>query len=358
MKRALLIASVSSLLFFALIALYGCGTNPSSGGGGGTTAYVPRILFIHGIADWGSAEGISAAPTGTDWQTIVQDRGSSVNLYTLSLSPDGGKALLLTYISSYMTLEVMNADGSGKSTVATGPNVYCIAWANDSQRIAFVSDLSGTATLYTKVLGSVSPVQISEVGNAQPSFSKSATYIAYVRGNDIWYRNADGSGSEMPVTSTTSNEFSPCFSPSDESALLFCRTEGSNRYVFEVNITNTFEVTKLNPAAPFTNIFAVPSNGILWPATDPSYVYLSARMSGDSYYRLYRVPVAGGTPEALTVDAYHAVDFRVFRDTSGIFYVRDTGGSPDLYNMGYDGSAQTRITSNETPDYFSAYWYP
>lgn len=356
MKKSVLIVCLFALSIPLMFLIYGCGAST----GGGSHVYVPRIFFIHAIAGWGSAEGISATPTGTDWQTIVPNRGSNTYLNTISLSPNGSKALLLTYNpSGCNTLEVMNADGSGNTVIETAPNVYGIAWAKDSQKIAFVSDLSGPATLYTQLLGGAGPVAISTTSYAQPFFSRSSTYIAYIKSDDIWYRNADGTGSEKPVTATASDESLPCFSPNDDNVLIFCRTEGSNGYVFKVNITNTSEVTNLNPTAPFSDIFdGVASEGILWPAGSSSYVYLCGQRSGDTHYRLYRVPVAGGTPEALTDDDYYAVDLRVFRDANGIFYTRFDLGYPDIYNMEYDGSGQTRITSNETSDLFNNSWYP
>ncbi len=354
MKRSFIVFSV--LLAFAslMILVYGCGTV-----GGGTPAYVPRVFFIHSVVEWDTPECVSTDLEGGDWQTIVENRGIGTSwMNHISLSPNGSKVFLLSAISGLATLEVMDPNGSDIEVIETASNVECPAWAGDSQRIAFVSNKDGGNKLYVKPLGGGAADPISSASVNNPSFSKDRTYIAYVKSGDIWYRNADGSGSEMQVTSSSSYEGIPIFSPEDDNVLIFGREDGSDVYLYKVSITNTLGAVRLNDGEPFNDLYDADSESAVWSDKEPLHVYVAGERSGDSNSRIYRVPVSGGTPEALTEDSYFCVDLRTFKGVNGIYYTRTNGLYPDVYRMAFDGSSQTRVTSNESADYFNNQWYP
>jgi|GEM_PF-6053235 len=354
MKRSFVALFVLFAFAYLMIMVYGCGTV-----GGGTPAYVPRIFFLHGASGWNDEAGVSTDLAGGDWKEIVPNRGAGTYFYHISLSPDGSKVFLLSYGAGLRTLEVMDPDGTGIEVIETSTNLKCPVWSMDSQKIAFLSNKDGGDKLYVKAVGGGTADPISSASILNPSFSKDTTYIAYVKAGDIWYRNADGSGSEMPVTSTTlESEGIPLFSPEEDDVLVFYREEGSDRYLYKVNITSTLDVVRLNEGEPFDDIYKADSESAIWSAREPDHIYLIATRLGDSYERVYRVAVSGGvTPEALTEDSASAFDLKGFKGVNGICYTR--GGPPDIYRTSYDGGSQTRITSNESADYFDENgWYP
>jgi hypothetical protein len=80
---------------------------------------------------------INADGTG-ETQLVAPSPGTLTGYHNPAWSPDGTRIAFLTITQSYSNqIEVMNADGSGRTVIATGP-LGRLAWSPDGSRIAFV----------------------------------------------------------------------------------------------------------------------------------------------------------------------------------------------------------------------------
>ncbi|HVO55210.1 MAG TPA: hypothetical protein VMT37_12440 [Solirubrobacterales bacterium] len=141
-------------------------------------------------------------------------------------SPDGTKIAfdLPNGIADYVNLRIVNADGSGSPTTVVDPFPYSewtfAAWSPDSSRVAYRGHGEGEdydeRVVNANGTGS-HPLASSTSENVyEPSWSPDGTRVVYEAfrflepspNNNIFVANADGSGSEQPLT-TNGKSYEP-----------------------------------------------------------------------------------------------------------------------------------------------------
>jgi len=106
----------------------------------------------------------------------------------------------------------MNSDGSGALQLTTDAGIdQEPSWSADDSRIVFSTNRGGDYDIYTiNTDGTLPSVLSGNTGDeTSPSWSSDGTRIAYVKGGDIYIRNADGSGAETNITNDVSTDQDP-----------------------------------------------------------------------------------------------------------------------------------------------------
>lgn len=166
-------------------------------------------------------------------------------------SPDASRIAFTTFQSGRQDVWVINADGSGATnlTATTGGGSQP-DWSPDGTKIAYVKNND----IFVMNADGTNPIDVSkdpvsvEYEDTDPTWSPDGTKIAFTswRGDDfeIWITDADGSN-ETQVTDGFSDD-DPTWSP-DGSRLAFVRNPNGDHQIYIVNVDGT-NLTLLAPA--------------------------------------------------------------------------------------------------------------
>jgi Tol biopolymer transport system component len=134
---------------------------------------------------------------GSGLTTLTHDGAN----FDAAWAPNGSKIAFTRETSPFGpdNIYVMNPDGSGLTmlTNLTGAHIGASEanWSPDSQRIAFTSNLDGHDEVFMMNADGSGVTQLTfESGGENPVWSPSGSYITFMRGNQIHVVNPDGSG--------------------------------------------------------------------------------------------------------------------------------------------------------------------
>lgn len=203
-------------------------------------------------------------------------------------SADGSRIAFVSSRDGNEEIYVMNADGGGHARVTNSPgrDIHPY-WSPDGERLIFNSNReSGTFELYTiRADGSgIARLTDNELHDTYASFSPDGTRIAFVRWMD----------------------------------------DGDNPDLFIMNADGTGE-RRMTDHASFDG----------WPAWMPdgeSIVFASDRVT-ERVWALYRLPLSGGMPSLIAVDADGRSRYTTPQPAAGgvIFFTGHLDGVGDLY---------------------------
>ncbi|QIP11874.1 PDZ domain-containing protein [Spirosoma aureum] len=151
------------------------------------------------------------------------------------------------------------------------------------------------ASLTSPVLGQTQPVgPAPKFAFAEPSLSPDGAEIAFVSGGDIWTVPASG-GEARLLVSHPDNESRPLYSP-DGKYLAFASSRSGNGDIYLLALeTGTIKRLTYDDGAEVLNAWSRDGKMVYFQST-------SRDISGMN--DIYRVPVSGGTPMAITADRY------------------------------------------------------
>ena len=245
----------------------------------------------------------------------------------------------------------MNADGSAATnlTPATALN-DAPSWSPDSSKIAFSSKRAGSWEIYVMGADGSSPTRLTHNARADdafPDWSPDGTKIAFNtdrEGNyEIYVMNADGSGQANLSRSATTEDFQPSWSP-DGTKVLF-----SSEGAIEVINADGTGLTNLTPGNADNDAPA-------W-SPDGTRIAFSSKRDGD--WDIYVMGANGTAPTRLTNNNAPDDAFPEWSpDGTKIVFNSDRDGHYKIYVMNADGSGQQKLTTDGRRDDFDPNWSP
>jgi Tol biopolymer transport system component len=174
------------------------------------------------------------APDGSNRTRLTDETGEAA-----SWSPDGDRIVYLANQGSHHDLVVMNADGSGKVTIAEGVYTVRPSWSPDGTRIAFTSFDNGVV-LNTVGADGEDPIRLADGAfwpdaSDGPVWSPDGSHLLYVVGDplqcDIFSIRADGTAVAANLTDSEGLNHSPAWSE-DALSVAFVSTREGNEDIY------------------------------------------------------------------------------------------------------------------------------
>jgi len=273
-------------------------------------------------------------------------------------SPDGSQVALTT---DDAIVAVSLADGSSR-TVATGKSITYLAWSQNGQQIAYVSEQDGSK-LYVVDSNGGRPVVVADPAtNAEVAWSPDGKQILFAsnrkRQEGVWWASPDGS--DRGRLEALSNEFVPPVEPTVEGVIIGGCNKGPEEFSClspdgkseAIAQTNSNVLTIKDLASGATRDITAESvefwnTSPVW-SNDGAKIALSAAGSPSP---LYIVDVATGAARPIASGVGSGgLDSTIAwsPDDSYIYYVKGTvcmeGCAPGfLYRIRPDGTGEERV---------------
>jgi Tol biopolymer transport system component/C-terminal processing protease CtpA/Prc len=131
-------------------------------------------------AETGKAAPVEITRRGVPAGPAVQHMSISGQFQAMALSPDGKKVAFTSHGEVFAASAKEGGDAL-RITRTAAPEAQ-LAWAPDSRRVAYVSDRSGTGTVWTYDFGTGKEAQLTTTGpDASPRFSPDGKLVAFLR---------------------------------------------------------------------------------------------------------------------------------------------------------------------------------
>ena len=268
----------------------------------------------------------------------------------------------------------MNSDGSGPQKLDV--QGYDPAWSPDGAKIAFARSTgraaSGTgynAEIYIMDAdGSGQTSLTSGAKSSQPAFSPDGEKIAFVTnrdGNDeIYVMNADGSGQENLTKSSVTPETAPAFSP-DGTKIAFASKRDGNYGIYTMNTdgsdTDRSEQKRLTSNSQRDSDPTWSPDGTKIAFSSQGEYYDHGSHDSGRYEAIYTMNTDGSNPQRLspneTIESEPSWspdgDKIVFKEHK---FSNSFGPSEDLYAVNVDGSTSTEKLTEGSGSEFSPDW--
>lgn len=229
----------------------------------------------------------------------------------------------------------MNADGSGKTRLTSGPgNDVEPSFSADGRRIVFASNRAGSYDIYAiDADGSdLTRLTADPANDRQPSFSPDGARVAFMSTRfgswypDLFLMNADGSA-QTRVTTAGGIEESPTFSP-DGQQIAFARMQGTHKNIFLIGATGGEPVLVAKSSADDRQ-----------PSFSPDGKRIAFSSRRDGHFEIYSMSATGTGVTKLTAKP---VSQMPAYSPNGKRIAFNRGGS--IYTMAADGSNEIRLT--------------
>jgi TolB protein len=267
--------------------------------GGASVAFGPawspdggRIAFIGAPSGSGESDGaqiFSAAPDGSGLAQ-VSDLPDDAEIAAIAWSPDGTRIAFASAHRDGMRLGVINADGSGATTLAGSLNedFPTPSWSPDGTRMTFVrgeSDRSRLSVVDADGTGlrTLRRIALDTNEGGLPRWSPDGRRIAYVdvrRGRfQVFTIRPDGHGRRR--VGTTSCSLDPVWRPDGRRLACVGIVRRSGRLRFAVNVVGLGgRIRQSLPPGGSRTILAAPT----WSPDATKLTYLRPRSNGAALY--------------------------------------------------------------------------
>jgi Tol biopolymer transport system component len=183
-----------------------------------------RIAFV---SNRDGADGIYVMDS--DGTNILRLTNSSGDWFP-EWSPDGNQMAFYSGRDNHAEVYVMNSNGTGQTRL-TFNSCMMPTWSPDGAKMACVS-MGSNPGIYVMNANGTNPVRISTTGSL-PSWSPDGAKIAYVKNEDIFCMDADGSH-QVQLTNTFGEDTSPKWSP-DGTFIIFTSWRNNNYEIYTMN---------------------------------------------------------------------------------------------------------------------------
>jgi Tol biopolymer transport system component/DNA-binding CsgD family transcriptional regulator len=295
----------------------------------------------------------SRIPTKTPPATAV---GSATPTPTPTDAENGvpgrnGRIAFVSGTTNGWEIHSMAHDGSGRTSMISGPEAYYPAWSPDGTKIAFQGTTSGFGSSDIFVANAdgsgVTNLTNNPGPNYSPAWSPDGSRIAFSKDNDLWVMNADGSGAMMIFGASDSYDFSPSWSPDGSKIAFYVIRAGSlgGPGIFTVN-------------ADGTRLARLTFGGLI-PAWSPDGTRIAFTSHDSGRNEIHVMNADGSNQVQLTDKGGHSPTWSP--DGGTIAFVRARPYSPtgdtEIYSMGVDGTNQFNLTNSASLE-FSPAWQP
>jgi len=247
---------------------------------------------------------------------------------------------------------VMNADGSDQVSLtdSSGYNLNP-AWSPDGRKIAFESFRDGNPEIYVMNADGSNQTRLTydEAADNQPAWSPDGSKIAFVSYRDgdyeIYVMDADGSG-QTRLSNRPGVDRDPAWSP-DGSKIAFTSERDGNPEIYVMNADGSSQ-TRLTYSA------GLPDQAWLGIDQDPAWSPDGSKIAFTSYRdgdtAVFVMNADGSAQTRLSEENTSDFGPAWSPDGSKISFFSYRSGRADVYVMNADGSAQTRLTDNPAAD--------
>jgi len=372
------IALLAAFLLGALPPATTRGTAWSTRVAGRSFIYLPVVLRMYAVIRYPLA--FVRSDGGTDIY-VLNPSATQTNLTNTpdedeeypAWSPDGTR-LAFDHNDTFGSINVINADGSGRTNLTPTEGGWRPIWSPDGQKLAFQSwfhniprntVLPDIHVMHADGSGRTNLTNTLDEAEYAPTWSPDGIKLAFSsvpiipapHSQDIHVMHADGSG-RMNLTNTLDEEeYEPAWSP-DGIKLAFSSEELGPRprprdiYVMnadgtgKMSLTNTPSETEADPA---------------WSPDGTKLAFTSVRLQeGPLLYDIYVMNADGSGRINLTNTPHeHESELTWSPDGKQLAYRGQTGEVSDgtynfeIYVMNADGSGKTNLTN--TPDQWERY---
>lgn len=210
--------------------------------------------------------------------------------------------------------------------------------------IAFVSDRDGDDEIYYVAEGTATPVQKTDNGAADrtPRFSPDGLQVVFSTDRDgddeIYVMDAYGTDPVNVTNSATSSDTDPAWSP-DGDQVAFTSDRTGNAEIFTMNADGSGLVNR-------TNTPGADERGADWSPDGTKIVFSSSRDGGVD---IFKMDADGTNRRRLTTDAHADTQPAWSPDGAAIAFASDRAGTAagrtDVFTMSAGGAHQRRLTT-------------
>ena len=325
----------------ALVAILGIGLGVGLGMGGGEDAETQA-----GVTTGGGA-GTQGGST-TDGTTTGEQPSTTGETAPATAPPPEADGVLLFASERDGDFDVYASalDGSGRVRLTDEPATDGgPRWSPDGTRIAFYSDRDGDYELYLMNADGSGVAKLTEddVPEGRPSFSPDGAQLAFAVGEgeqaEIWSIGVDGANLTQ-LTQNGQQDSAPSWSP-DGTQIAFSRFDGTDYELWTMAADGSGELQLTDNTAN--------DDAPSWSPDGSLIVFASNRQNAN--YDIWTMAADGSSSARLATASREDGLPAFFGDGSRIVFDSSRDGDFEVFLMNADGSSQTQVTDDLTPDF-------